>query len=279
MNNSNKKNSFYKPFLVLAIPIANLLDIHKNYINSFYEIIKDLSKKYTLIFLTSENKFLSKKFLNEIKINEGYLISNFGSYLYDIKNDNDMYISNILNNKVTRLYHDVIINVDSIVINGYRSIIYYSHYKDLIKKLNSEYFFLESKNVFNYEDGKKFIKKNKIEYLSIFLTSHDISIYKQRRNDLLNICKENNLFCWNYYDNQIIINDSNVNDLISKIFRTKKLTNNYSIIYFSDIFKQYNINAKKSITLNMFIEDLIKNRTFFLFNEEFKKVLKENNII
>ncbi|MGL4768847.1 MAG: hypothetical protein ACRCW6_01295 [Mycoplasmoidaceae bacterium] len=272
----NKKN----PFLLVTLSISGILEFNANSIKPFYEIIKLLANKYSLIFAVDSGMNKSLHFLKNIKAHNSYIISRCGGLIYSYEKKEIIYMANLKNDNILRIFRQCAINFDTIIFQGEKKSFIFTSDKNLAHTQFAKT--IEKTLVIdNYSEAIKLIRTQRIISIKIIFTYFDLDNLEERKIKIKDIARETDLIILEVSDGSFIISDIPITKCMDIILELENNYNyNYQILSLTNIFDD-NLKSLEKKILKSWVnsEDVYKNNTFSLFNSELKRYLKEFNIL
>lgn len=276
-----KKSNFDgKPILVVTINGEPLLDIHSEQKKNFYNYLRLLSSRYKLILVTDMPQSKSKTLNKEIGLTDGFIINNCGSSIFDIRHNQIISVNNMKKSKILPIYRQALIAGDSVIFHTQNIIYIYTHYVKLLAFFVKSFKGTKIKLIENYDDGIKNLMRNKVEALEIYNTFYDTSTIFDRNEKIHSICENENLVYNELNSSRLIIIESSINNAIDLIM--EKVNMHFTEVYLinlTNIFHNQNISSSYEFQTNITMEELFENRTFHIFDNEFKYIIVENNFL
>lgn len=268
-----------KKCYVFTLNAEPLFFLEKSFINFFYEIINKISKKGDVILCTDLNYNNAVKLSKLVNLSSGYIITSCGSSIYDVENNKCISSSYIKKTSLFPILRQTIINTDSIVLHSKEKLLLYSSSYDLGKFVHVTNEKIETQFTHNYDDAKKFINKNKVEYIEIYNHNYGINKYFENENVIKLISEKVSLFYNRLLSNRIIITNTNFQNSIDYIYRNNKDEITTYLINLTNIFNDQKINCDINCNVKYNLDFLFKNRTFHMFEKSLKSSLLSSGIM
>lgn len=264
---------------IFSLNAKPLFDIQKNFINFFYERLKNISDQGSLVLCTDLNYNNAVKLASEMKLKKGYIITSCGSSIYSIEQNKSLYSSHIKKSNVYPFLRQVAVNFDSIVLHSQKRILVYSNnyeLTDVIKKENEN---IDITSTYDYTMARRFVKNNNIEYIEIFNTNIDTNLYPINNENIIDISNDERLSYNRLSKNRIIITNTSFQEAINYIFKKEKYNIEKYFVKLTDIFNNQNIEVEHMYRSEYSLDDLFKDRIFFLFEKSFNELIDNNHLI
>ncbi len=268
-----------KKYFVFTLNAEPLFSLENSFISFFYEIINKISKQGEIILCTDLNYNNAIKLSKLMNLSEGYIITSCGSSIYDVKNNKCISSSYIKKTLLHPVLRQAIINTDSIVLHSKENLLLYSSSYELGKYVYDSNEKIDKYFTHNYNDVKKFINKNKVEYVEIY--NHNYGIKKYYKNEeIMKLTVENiSLFYNRLLTNRVIITNTNFQHSIDYILKNNKEEYTAYLINLTNIFDNQKINYNVSCDVKYNLDFLFKNRTFHMFEKSLKSSLISSGIM
>lgn len=268
-----------KKSYVFTLNAEPLFFLEKSFINFFYEYINKISKMGDIILCTDLNYNNAVKLSKLINMQSGYIITSCGSSIYDVANNKCITSSYIKKNNLLPLLRQSIINTDSIVLHSKESLLIYSSSFNLNKFVSETNEKIDTELTHDYEKAKKFLNKNKVEYIEIYNHNFGTQKYNENEERIKEVSNQVNLFFNRILDNRIIITDTSFQNSIDFIYKNSKEDRLTYLINLTEIFKDQKINADVKCDVKYNLDFLFKNKTFYMFNESLQSSLLSSGIL
>ncbi len=276
----NKIESERKTVLAISINGEPLLSIHESQKDKFYKILYTLSKKYKLILITDMALCKVVKLVDEIGLDDGFVINNCGSSVYDIKNKKIVAVSNMKKSKILPIFRQALIAGDSVIIHTNKKIYIYTHYLKLLIYSKLAFKGIPIELIEEYDYGIKNLMRNKVESLEIINTFYDYTTVLTRNEKIHSICENEDLIYNEINPYRLLVVDSSINNAID--FVMELIDMKYSELYLinlTNIFHNQNITSSYEYNSSIFMEKVFEDRTFHIFEQELKNILIENSFL